>query len=191
MSMRAGWVLVLACQLGLFSVSANAAETYTVDAVHSSVMFRIKHMNASYAWGRFNNLAGSFTLDAADVTQSALDFTVDAESVDTANAKRDEHLKGPDFFNVKQFPEIRFKSTSVKKAAEGYEVTGDLTLHGVTKPVVAKVNLSGTGKSQDGSAIAGLEASFQFKRSEFGLTNLVGPLADDVWVVVSIEGAKK
>ena len=79
----------------------------------------------------------------------------------------------------------------MKKAAEGYEVTGDLTLHGVTKPVVAKVNLSGTGKSQDGSAIAGLEASFQFKRTEFGMTNLVGPLADDVWVVVSIEGAKK
>jgi polyisoprenoid-binding protein YceI len=194
MHVRAAVVAGMALITGLAGPAARAADTYTADPVHSSVVFRIKHMNTSYSWGRFNTLAGKFTIDHADPSQCQLDFVVDTESVDTANAKRDEHLKSPDFFNAKQFPKITFKSTSIKVPAsddDPYEVTGNLTLHGVTKPVVAKVKATGFSKGMDGKPIAGIEGNFTLKRSDFGMTNMVGPVGDDVWVNVSIEGAQK
>src|SRR3954447_1909898 len=107
-----------------------AGEAYTADPVHSTLVFRVKHMNATDFWGRFNTINGSFTLDDANPAGCQFEFKVKADSVDTGNGARDKHLKGPDFFNVVQFPEISFKSQSVKQAGTGYEVTGDLTLHG-------------------------------------------------------------
>lgn len=168
-----------------------AADAFTVDTVHSAVVFRVKHMNASNAWGRFNDITGGFTLDQADPSKSQLDFQVKTASVDTGNAGRDKHLKSPDFFNAVQFPVISFKSKSVSKTAEGYDVTGDLTLHGVTKPLQVKVVPVGSGKGPTGAAIAGIDASFTIKQSEFGMSKMVGPIGDDVWVNVSIEGTKK
>src|SRR4051794_7367071 len=96
--------------------SGHAADTYRVDTTHSSTVFRVKHMNASYAWGRFNSITGSFTLNEAIPAQSKFEFVVKADSIDTANAKRDTHLKSPDFFNTVQFPSITFKSQSVAKS---------------------------------------------------------------------------
>ena len=97
--------------LGLLTtVAAGAAEPYKVDAVHSAVIFRVKHMDASYAYGRFNELTGTFNLDEPDAAKGAMDFTVATASIDTNNAKRDQHLKSPDFFNAKEFPKITFKS---------------------------------------------------------------------------------
>jgi polyisoprenoid-binding protein YceI len=170
--------------------AAVAADVYKADASHSSIVYRVKHMNASYAWGRFNDIAGSFALDEANPTASRFEFQVKTGSIDTANAKRDQHLKSPDFFNAVQFPVISFKSQNVAKSGEAYEVTGDLTLHGVTKPVSVRVTPTGTAKGPAGKPIAGIEATLNIKRSDFGMTNMVGPIGDDVSVIVSIEGSK-
>src|SRR5512143_3957946 len=112
------------------------AEGYKVDPVHSFVLFRVKHLNMGYIHGRFDDMAGSFDLDDENPAGSSVQMVVQAISVDTGTAKRDTDLRGPDFFNVAQFPTISFKSTAVKKVDDThFEVTGDLTLHGVTKSV--------------------------------------------------------
>jgi polyisoprenoid-binding protein YceI len=185
-------MVVLSLVTGLAPIRpGHAADTYTADATHSSTVFRVKHMNASYAWGRFNSINGSFTLDEASPAQSKFEFQVKADSIDTANAKRDQHLKSPDFFNAVQFPSITFKSQSVAKSGAAYDVTGDLTLHGVTRPVTLKVTPTGTGKGPNGASIAGIEATLSIKRSDFGMDKMVGPVGDDVTVMVSIEGMKR
>ena len=173
------------------SAPANAAEAYAADPVHSSLVYRVKHFNATYFWGRFNTITGSFTLDEANPAQCQFDFQVKADSIDTGNSKRDQHLKSPDFFNVVQFPTIAFKSQKVTKSGEAYEVVGDLTLHGVTKPVTVKVVPTGKGKGPMGAPIAGIEATLTLKRTDFGMSNMVGPLGDEVWVTVGVEGRRK
>jgi polyisoprenoid-binding protein YceI len=167
---------------------ATAAEPFAVDPVHSSVLFRVKHMNASFAYGRFNQVSGKFVLDEQDPAKSSFDLTITAESLDTANAKRDQHLKGPDFFNARQFPAITFKSKSVSKARGGYVASGDLTFRGVTRPVDVTVTASGTGKGMKGETLAGVEATMDLKRSDFGMTYMVGPIGDEVRVTASLEG---
>lgn len=169
----------------------NAGETYQADTAHSSVVFRVKHMNTSYAWGRFNDITGTFSLDKANPAEIKLAFQVKTESIDTANAKRDQHLKGPDFFNAVQYKTISFVSKSVEPDGDAYEVTGDLTLHGVTKPVTVKLTPSGEGAGPGGGRIAGIEATFLVKRSDFGMNKMVGPVGDDVTVIVSVEGGAK
>jgi len=171
--------------------SGGAAENYSADGAHSSLVYRVKHMNTTFFWGRFNSIAGAFTVDATNPAESSFEFQVKADSIDTGIPKRDLHLKSPDFFNVVQYPTIAFKSQSVTKVGDAYDVTGDLTLHGVTKPVKVKIVPTGNGKDQRGTPIAGIEATFAIKRSDFGMTNMVGPVGDDVWVTVGIEGRRK
>jgi polyisoprenoid-binding protein YceI len=171
--------------------SGRAAETYAADTTHSSVVYRVKHLNTSFAWGRFNDIKGAFTLDESNPVEGRFEFQVKADSIDTADPKRDQHLKSPDFFNAVQFPAITFKSQSITKSANGYDVTGDLTLHGVTKPVTLKVVQTGAGKNMTGTPIAGIETSFNLKRSDFGMSKMIPAVGDDVWVNVSIEGVRK
>jgi polyisoprenoid-binding protein YceI len=168
---------------------AEAAE-YTVDAVHSTVLFRVKHMGASYAFGRFNDVSGTFGLGDA----GAIEIVAKTGSVDTGNAKRDQHLRGADFLNAAQFPEIRFKSTRVEKDSAGsdaFRVSGDLTLHGVTRPVTVKMERTGSAKDMRGTPIAGLYGEFSIKRSDFGMTGMIGPVGDEIRVMVSLEGARR
>lgn len=186
-----GWFVALGVATGIAAPAAQAADAFTADPVHSAVVFRVKHMNTSNAWGRFNDISGGFVLNEADPSQSQLEFQVKAASVDTGNAKRDQHLKGPDFFNAVQFPIIQFKSKSVTKASDGYDVSGDLTLHGQTRPIQIKVVPTGSAKGPTGVPIAGIDASFFVKQSQFGMTKMAGAIGDDVWVNVSIEGIKK
>ena len=175
-----------------FAAPARAAEAYKVDPVHSSSVFRIKHANAAYFWGRFNEPAGAFTLDEADPTKSSFTVELSADKIDTGNAKRDAHLKSPDFFNAKQYPAISFKSTSVKKG-EGntLQVTGNLTMHGVTKPVTANVELTGKGQFPPGVSRAGVEATLVVKMSDFEIKGMPGALSDEVKIVVSLEGVQQ
>ena len=183
--------ILTAAAFGLGARPAPAADAFQADKAHSSVVFRVKHMNTSNAWGRFNDVSGVFSIDDKDPTQSRFDFEVKTASIDTADAKRDQHLKSPDFFNAVQFPTITFKSRSVTPAAKGeLDVAGEMTLHGVTKPVTIRIARTGAGIDMRKKAIAGIEATFTIKRSDFGMTNMVGPVGDDVWVNVSIEGAK-
>jgi polyisoprenoid-binding protein YceI len=184
-------LVVLTAPLLIGSQPGWAAETYQTDSVHSSVVFRVKHMNTSFAYGRFNEITGTFALDKASPSQSKFDFQVKAATIDTANAKRDQHLKGPDFFNVVQYPTLSFASKSVTASGDGFEVTGDLTMHGVTKPVTVQVVPTGAGPGPTGGKIAGIETTFTIKRSDFGMNKRIPMLADDVRVTVSVEGGVK
>jgi polyisoprenoid-binding protein YceI len=171
------------------SLAQAASTTYKVDPAHSFALFRIKHMDVGHVYGRFNEPNGTITLDDADPTKSSFTLELQTQKVDTGIQKRDDHLRSPDFFNVKQFPTIKFKSTSVKKTDKGYEVTGDLTLHGVTKPIT--FNLEQTGQGAMGPRqIIGFETTLDLKRSEFGMNNMIGPAADDVRLIISLEAGK-
>jgi polyisoprenoid-binding protein YceI len=174
--------------------SAPDATTRAGDTIHSFVLFKIKHNGTGWAYGRFNDFTVSVGMNDAGTEITSVAFDVKTESVDTGQPARDKHLKSPDFFNAKQFPDVTFKSTSVKAVnADAAEVTGDLTLHGVTKPVVATVSKVGTGKGMKGEDLVGLESTFTIKRTDFGMSNMVGVpgVGDDVTLTVAVEAAKK
>lgn len=185
-------IALLLVTLSLAGLSLRAQEgSYKIDPVHSAVLVKVGHLGASNAWGRFNEVAGSYTFDPVDLSKSMIAMEVKAGSVDTANAKRDEHLRGPDFFNAKQFPLITFKSKTVRKVDDkNYEVDGDFTARGITKPVTAKVNYVGTGKNMGGKTVTGWDATFSIKRSDFGITYGPGALSEEVVVMISLEGIK-
>ena len=169
----------------------RAADTYLVDPVHSSISFMISHAGISNIHGLFNNFSGKVTIDKADPAKSSFALTIPVESIDTNNAKRDEHLRAPDYFNVKQFPTMTFQSTKVTAIDGGYEVTGDLTLHGVTKQISFKIK--GGDKVVEfpkGIKRIGLLSSFSIVRSEFGVSTELGALGDEVSIVVGLEAAK-
>ena len=177
----------------LTAVPAQAEKaTYEIDAGHSAVVFSVNHLGFGTAWGRFNEMSGNFTHDSANPAASTVNFTINAESVDTAHAKRDQHLRSPDFFDVKQYPEITFKSTSVKPIAAGdLEITGDITFHGVKKSITARADLVGAGKDPWGNYRMGYDITFTLQRSDFGVTYMEGGLGEDVKVHVSVEGVRK
>ncbi len=176
--------------VSLFS-TAVLADEYNVNFVHSSALFKVKNAGTINQYGRFNKLEGTINF-GADVSKNAVMIKVDAKSVDTAFVKRDEHLKGPDFFDAKKYPEITFKSTSWEsKGNDLFHVTGEFTLHGVTKTVTIPVSKTGAGKNQQGQDIIGFEGTFAIKRSEFNMTYAVGPISDEVTLILSVEGVKK
>jgi polyisoprenoid-binding protein YceI len=170
----------------------RAADTYTVDGVHSWVVYRIKHMGLANSFGMFKDVSGSFTTDEAAPQNSKFEFTVKADSVDSANPKRDQHLKSPDFFSAREFPTITFKSKKVSKSADGgYQVVGDLTLHGVTKEISFTIDKIGSAKDPRGMTKAGFSADVAIKRSDFGIKQFPGMLGEDVLLMVGIEGNLK
>lgn len=177
--------------VAILTTAVRAAETYSVDPVHSSVSFGISHAGISDIHGRFNDFSGTFVIDKDDPSKSTFALDIKVASVDTNNEKRDEHLKAPDYFNEKQFPLLSFKSTKVKATDAGYDVTGDLTLHGVTKPIT--LSLKGGHKVVEfpkGTPRIGVTSAVTIKRSEFGMTTELGALGDDVHIIVGLEAAK-
>ncbi len=171
--------------------SVALADTFEVDTSHSTVLFRAKHFNASYTYGRFNDVTGK-VLWEADPTKSVFDITVKAASVDSNSDKRDQHLASPDFLNAAQFPVITFKSKSVtKKSGNVYSVTGDLTFHGVTKTITTDVEHVGTGPDAWGGTRAGFETTITIKRSEYGVKNMLDAVGDDIRLTIAVEGVKK
>lgn len=165
--------------------------TFEVDGVHSSNVFRVKHMDVSNFYGRFSQIEGTFTLDDADPTKAAFDIKLKTASIDTASEARDKHLKSDEYFDAEKHPEIAFKSHSVKKTGAGtLEVAGELTMKGVTRPLTATVELTGVGKGFRGGVICGWETTFTVKRSDFGVGKPEG-LGDEVRITISVEGVKK
>jgi polyisoprenoid-binding protein YceI len=168
---------------------------WKIDPAHSEADFSIKHMAISTVHGSFRGVAGVITFDPKDVAKSAVVADIDVNTVDTGVAARDNHLKSADFFDVAKFPMMHFASTSVAKSGDGYKVTGQLTLHGVTKTVV--LNLDTPGKEEpgmDGKSIhRGFTATTTISRKDFGLTwggNLSSGdavLGDDVRIELDIE----
>lgn len=167
-------------------------DDYAIDPAHSGVTFQILHMDISWIPGRFDDFSGEFTVDPTDPAKSSFKMTIKADSVDTNNAQRDGHLKSGDFFNTKQYPTIEFASTSVTPTQGGYQVTGNLTLHGETKPVTFELK-GGKTAEMKGQQRTGFSTGFIVKRSDFNVAKKVGPgmLGDDVHVMISFEGIKK
>jgi polyisoprenoid-binding protein YceI len=190
---RKSWmnVVVLVLVGSLCPLAAQAAaETYKIDPVHSFVVFRIKHLNISYSYGRFNEPMGTFKLDADDPAKSSFQIELKTQKVDTNSPQRDNHLRSPDFFNARQFPNITFKSTEVKKSDKGLSVTGDLICHGVTKSVTVELEQTGEGDSPPKDHRVGFEGVLEIKRSDFGMSNMAGVVGDDVRLMISLEGAR-
>lgn len=175
------------------------AASYEVDSSHSSAGFSVKHLMVSNVRGEFGKVTGTVNVDDKDISKSTVEATIDVSTINTREPKRDEHLKSPDFFDVAKYPTITFKSTSVKQAGEGkLEVVGNLTMHGVTKPVTLAVE--GPAKeSKDpwGNIKTGATATTKLNRKEFGLgwnkaleTGGV-VVGDEVAVTIDLELNKK
>jgi polyisoprenoid-binding protein YceI len=168
------------------------ADDYKSDPVHSAVVFSIHHFNAGYVFGTFIGPTGTVSYDASDATKSSFDLTVNVDSLDTRQQNRDNDLKGPDFFDVKQFPTMTFKSTSVKKTSDTQlEVTGDLTLHGQTKSVTIPMDLTGIAKTPQGDTRIGFETQFSINRSDYGMGYEAPAIGDEVRIIVAVEGIKQ
>ena len=149
-------------------LAQNAPETWTVDKGHSSATFKVRHMMANVT-GMFREFAGNINIDRADPARSSVEFTIQAASIDTGNANRDEHLRSPDFFDAAKFPTITFKSTAVSaKSANEFDVTGDLTMHGVTRRVTLPVSFLGFGKTARGEK-GGFEIETTLNRKDYGI----------------------
>lgn len=186
------------CLLMLLSALApgfarGQAETLAVDPAHTSVVFSVSHLGFSFCYGIFKTVAGEVVLDQQNPAASKFTFTVDVASIDTAQPKRDQHLLSADFFDAQQFPQITFVSKAVEPGQDDqgrtlYKVTGDMTMHGVTREVVLPVVLLGVGKNPMSSATtAGFLCQTTLKRSDFGMGLNVGPIGDAVGITVSFE----
>ena len=175
---------------------ALAADSYTFDKSHTAVGFQVRHIVTNVS-GRFKDFAGTIQIDKANPAASSVEFTIQAASIDTNEPKRDEHLRSADFFDVANQPTIRFKSQSVKAAGkDAYEVTGELTMRGVTKTITLPVQFLGEGKDPWGNEKVGFEIATTLNRKDYGinwsktLDNGGLLVADEVRVQISVEANK-
>jgi polyisoprenoid-binding protein YceI len=192
LSITTALVLLAGCATPQRAASPAADEHFKVDAVHSSIGFRIEHLHVAHFYGRFNDVSGTFNFDEANPAKTVLDIHVRAASIDTHNGLRDRDLKSAQFFDVGKFKEITFRSTGANRLDEHrFSVAGDLTLHGVTRPLTVTVARTGTGPGMHGEQRSGFETVFEIKRSEFGMNAMPTLLGDDVKLTVSVEGVKE
>jgi polyisoprenoid-binding protein YceI len=195
MKTSAKLVLLAALTLGLVGSASAAVETYTIDPVHSSAGFTLRHVISKFT-GSFTKVTGTIVVDRDHLEKSTVEAQIDIGSVNTADDKRNAHLKSPDFFDFAKFPAMAFKSKAWKKTgADTYDVTGDLTIKDVTKEVVLKVTALGFSPGmKPGTTLSGWEATTTIKKSEF---NLAGPamlgkaLGDEVSVTIGVEAGAK
>ena len=171
--------------------NASPAGNYKIDPVHSVVQFWVGHMGVSEFPGRFDTITGTFSVDAAHPEADKVSVQVPMDSLDTNFDKRNKDLLGPDFFNAKQFPTMSFASTSVKmKNANEGELTGSLTLHGVTKPVTFSLRHIGAGPDPWGGYRSGYVAKTTIHRSDFGMNYMLNGISDAIVVQLNIEGKR-
>ena len=175
---------------GLVCPSANAAD-FVLDNSHASLVFGVSHLGYSSTYGRFNTVNGDFSYDKDQPLASQFRFTIDCNSIDTNDAKRDEHLKAADFFDVKRFPKITFVSTDVQQMDGVLQVTGNMTMRGKTKQVTMPLEYVGEGEGPYGNYRLGFNSQFLLKRSEFGMNNMVPKIGDDISITFSFEGIRK
>jgi polyisoprenoid-binding protein YceI len=173
------------------ATSATAADEYAYDGVHSSVSFKARHLDISWIHGRFNEVEGKFSLDRQQPSKSTFELTIKADSIDTANKARDEHLRQPDFFDTKQFPTIEFKSKKVKAIEGGYEVTGDFTMHGKTNEITIKL-MGGEEHEFMGMKRVAFSTNLALKRSDYDFDpSAIGPIGDEALIYIDCEGLRQ
>jgi polyisoprenoid-binding protein YceI len=187
-------LVALALGGALIGAGQAMAADYAIDkqGQHAFVNFKISHLGYSWLYGTFKDFDGSFSFDAAKPQDSKVNVTLNTTSVDTNHAERDKHIRSGDFLNVSKHPTATFASTSVKSTGEGTaDITGDLTLNGVTKPVVIAAKFIGEGKDPWGGYRAGFEGSTTLKMKDFGITKDLGPASESVELIISVEGVRK
>jgi polyisoprenoid-binding protein YceI len=170
------------------------AADYAIDkeGQHAFVNFKISHLGYSWLWGTFKDFDGAFSFDAARPAESKVNVTLKTASVDTNHAERDKHLRSDDFLNVAKHPTATFESTSVKPTGDGTaDITGNLTLNGVTKPVVIAAKFIGEGKDPWGGYRAGFEGSTTLTLKDFDIKMDLGPASQTVELIISVEGVRK
>ncbi|AHL77176.1 hypothetical protein CH92_19685 [Stutzerimonas stutzeri] len=172
---------------------ATAAD-YVIDTKdqHAFVNFKISHLGYSWLWGSFKEFDGGFSFDADKPEASKVKVSLQTASVDTNNAERDKHLRSEDFLNVSEHPDATFESTSVKPTGEGTaDIAGNLTLNGVTKPVVIAAKFIGEGKDPWGGYRAGFEGTTTLKLKDFDIKMDLGPASQTVDLIISVEGVRQ
>lgn len=183
-------ILVVAALAAL--AGGAVAETWNIDAMHSTVGFKVRHFFSKQA-GEFNEFEGKIEFDPAKPEGGSVEATIQTASIDTDSENRDNHLRSADFFDAEQFPTIQFKSSNVVRGGDGFMVTGDLTMHGVTKEISFEMAFMGHGPDAWGGTRAGFSAEFKLDRKEFDITwnNTLDAggtvLGDDVVVSLEIE----
>lgn len=178
--------------LAALAAPVFAQDSYQIDASHSQVGFRIRHLIAKTA-GRFTKFEGVIKINPADIAKSSVEVTIDVASVNTDNVDRDKHLRSADFFDVEKFPKITFKSTAVKEVSKGkLEVTGLFTMHGVTKTITFPITNAGTQPGmKPGSVVAGfIDGSLKLNRNDYNIKTYPGVLGEDVEIELNIEAHK-
>ncbi|WP_376963895.1 YceI family protein [Azospirillum sp. A26] len=184
--------LFVATATGAVSTAFAAPVNYKIDPAHTAVAFIVNHVGFSNVIGRFNTVGGDISFDKDAVEKSTVTVTIDTTSVDTNHAKRDDHLRSPDFFNAKEFPKMTFKSTKIEKTGDKTgKLHGDLTMLGVTKPVVLDVTFNKDGVSPASKLeTAGFSARGTVKRTEFGMKYGAPAIGDDIQLLIEIEAVK-
>jgi len=188
------WFATVAMAMLLAGPALLKADDFKIDPVHSSASFLVHHLDAGYVLGVFPLPTGTFTSDAGDAGKTALDVTIDIAKLETFAEQRNNHLKSPDFFDAKQFPTATFKSTKAEKGDDDkhVKVTGDLTIHGVTKSITVTLENTGTGAGmKPGEIRQGWLAQFTIDRKDFGITFMAGKVGDDIRMTVALEGIKQ
>jgi polyisoprenoid-binding protein YceI len=181
--------VLLALTLAASFVASAQAADYKIDGSHTQVLFSYSHFGMSHITGRFDEVKGSFDFDAKNPAKSSIQVEIPIASLSTGVAKLDEHMKSPDFFDAAKFPTATFKSTKVTAAGDKkLSVAGDLTIHGVTKPVVLDVTINGNGPHpMKKVAAAGFDARTTIKRSEFGIEKYAPAVSDDITIAITLE----
>jgi polyisoprenoid-binding protein YceI len=177
----------------LFSLPAQAeVEKYTLDKPHTQIIFLASHLGFSHSIGKFTDYSGTFTFDRGNPANSYVEVTVNTDSLDLDDAKWNEHMKGPDFLDVAKFPQMIFKSTHIKVLSDSTaDITGDLTLRGVTLPVLLHTTYNKSERHPfSGKYISGFSARGIIKRSDFGMTYGLPVLGDDVDIMLEVEGIR-
>lgn len=183
---------LLASLLALATLPALAADAYKVDPTHTQVEFTYSHFGFSNITGRFDKVEADFQFDPANPADSSVKVTIPVDSISTGVAKLDEHLLSADFFDATQFPTATFTSTGVTDQGNGkLAVAGDLTIHGVTKPVVMDVTINKVAEHpMSKKPAAGFDASFDIKRSDFGVGGYAPAVSDEVRIEITVEAQK-
>lgn len=178
--------------LAALAIPAFAAD-YTIDDDHSFALFRVQHMGAGFTHGRFDAVSGELSFDAANPAASKIAVVIKADTISTGIPKMEAHLKSPEIMDVVQFPTLEFTSTSWTKAADGtYDIAGNLTIRGVTKPVTVKAVHTGNGTNPwSKKDLIGFETTFDIKRADYGVTYGPNAIGDTVRITFALEGIAK
>ncbi len=179
------------------AAAAYAQTTYTIDPMHSEADFSILHMDLSHVHGQFSKITGTIVLDEKDMSKSSVQATIPIDTVDTGVSMRDNDLRGTAFFDAAKYPTMTFQSTSVTPDSDGYKVAGNLTMHGVTKPVTLQMDPLGPAISMHGQTHRGFQATTTLDRKDFGLKwngllpNGDAMIGDTVKITLDVEAAAK